>query len=685
MNVSQPMTQSARHRTDASAGRQRRRIALAALAAVCLLPAPVSAQSDQGLGDLSLEDLMNVKVETVVGASKYRQRVTEAPASVTIISSDEIQRHQYRTLADVLRNVRGFYVTYDRNYHYVGTRGFIRPGDYNSRILVLIDGHRLNDSIFGGALIGQELPVPVDLIDRVEVIRGPGSSMYGSSALFGVVNVITKSASQAPGGEAWVAGGGQQTGGATFSYGRLSQSGTSVLIGGSAYRSAGVADLFFPEYADGALGSGHALDVDRTTRGNGMLNLSRGGLTVRAVYGVRRKNVPTGAFGAVFNDPRSRTLDTQGYVDVSYTRAWTNGTEVTSRLFGDHYEYDGFTPYAVDDATVLNHDLARGTWWGGEVRASRRVRRDHRLTVGTELRHDARIVQQNYDVDPRQDYLDDRQNLSVRSFFAEGEWRLLRSAVLQTGVRHDDYSLFGGQTKPRVALIVNPAARTTLKLVYGGAFRAPTVYELYWRQASVTKASPDLRPENIDATELVLEQYVGAHWRLSMNGFTYQLRGLVDQTEDPADGLLVYRNLNAVNAKGFEVEAEGRWARDLRIRVSQTLQRSVDPGTDERLTNSPTSVFQAAIESPIGRTGLTASMDLQALSGRRTLVGTWASSYAVTNLTVSTPRIGRRLEVNASIWNLFGSVYGDPGSEEHRQTLIPQDGRTVGVKARVQF
>ncbi len=663
------------------------RLARAAVVAGILAgAAPAGAQSDdaQGLADLSLEDLMNVKVETVVGASKYRQRVTDAPASVTIITADEIQRHQYRTLADVLRNVRGFYVTYDRNYHYVGTRGFIRPGDYNSRILVLVDGHRLNDSIFGGALIGQEFPVPVDLVDRVEVIRGPGSAMYGSSALFGVVNVITKSAAQAPGGELWVGGGGQQTGGATFSYGRQSEGGTSVLLGGSAYRSAGVTDLFYPEYRDGTLGSGHALDADRAARGNGLVNLARGGLNLRAVYGVRRKHVPTGAFGAAFNDPRTRTIDTQGYVDLSYARSWKNGTELTSRVYGDHYEYDAFAPYEADGATTLNHDLARGTWWGAEVRTAKRLRA-HRLTVGTELRRDARLVQQNYDVEPYVDCLHDRRALSMWSLFADTEWHLGRAVTLETGLRHDRYSNFGGRTKPRVAVIVNPADRTTLKAVYGSAFRAPTVYELYWTQANVTKASPDLQPEDIKATELVLEQYLGSHWRLSMNGFTYRLKGLVGQTADPADGLLVYRNLLSVDANGFEVEAEGRWGRDLRVRVSQTLQRSVDPAGDERLTNSPTSVFQAAVDSSLGRSGLLASMDLQALSGRRTLAGSWAGGYVVTNLTLSTPRLGGRLEVAVSLWNLFGAQYGDPGSEEHRQTLIPQDGRTIGVKGRMRF
>ena len=89
----------------------------------------------------------------------------------------KFKRYGYRTLADILRSVRGFYVTNDRNYSYLGVRGFSRPGDYNARILLLVDGHRLNDNIFGAALIGTEFPLDVDLIERVEIIRGPSSSL----------------------------------------------------------------------------------------------------------------------------------------------------------------------------------------------------------------------------------------------------------------------------------------------------------------------------------------------------------------------------------------------------------------------------------------------------------------------------------------------------------------------------
>jgi iron complex outermembrane receptor protein len=122
---------------------------------------------------MSLEELMSISVDSVYGASGFEQKVTEAPASVTIITSEEIQRYGYRTLADILRNVPGFYITYDRNYSYVGVRGFGLPGQYNNNIALMIDVHRLNDNIYDGALVGTEFPLDLDLIQRVEVIRGP--------------------------------------------------------------------------------------------------------------------------------------------------------------------------------------------------------------------------------------------------------------------------------------------------------------------------------------------------------------------------------------------------------------------------------------------------------------------------------------------------------------------------------
>src|SRR3954452_11166967 len=147
------------------------------------------AQHPADVADASIEELGRIKVYT---ASKHLQSGTDAPSSVTVITADEIQKHGYRTLADILQTVRGFFVTYDRNYSSLGVRGFARPGDLNTRVLLLVDGHRLNDNIYDEAMLGTEFPVDIDLISRIEVIRGPVSSLYGSNALVAVVNIITR-------------------------------------------------------------------------------------------------------------------------------------------------------------------------------------------------------------------------------------------------------------------------------------------------------------------------------------------------------------------------------------------------------------------------------------------------------------------------------------------------------------
>src|SRR6185295_4844201 len=118
-----------------------------------------------------------------------------------IVTADEIKKFGHRTLAEVLRSVRGIYVTYDRNYANFGIRGFDRPGDFNTRVLLLVDGHRMNDNLYDSALLGSEATLDLDLIDRVEVIRGPSSSIYGNSAFFGVINIITRRGGQIDGAE----------------------------------------------------------------------------------------------------------------------------------------------------------------------------------------------------------------------------------------------------------------------------------------------------------------------------------------------------------------------------------------------------------------------------------------------------------------------------------------------------
>ncbi len=128
------------------------------------------------LSSLSLEALMDVPV---YAASRRGQGMNEAPSTVTVFTYEEIKSHGWRTLGDILNAALGIYISDDRNYGYVGIRGFLRPGDYNSRLLVLVNGLRINEGITTGVGGDRTFPVDVGLIERVEIVRGPSSSLYG--------------------------------------------------------------------------------------------------------------------------------------------------------------------------------------------------------------------------------------------------------------------------------------------------------------------------------------------------------------------------------------------------------------------------------------------------------------------------------------------------------------------------
>jgi iron complex outermembrane receptor protein len=213
------------------------------------------------LTNLEIEDLARVRLFT---ASRHLDDARKAPAAITLIDHDEIVRYGWRTLADLLRSVTGFYTAYDRTYDYVGVRGFLESGDYNARVLLLIDGHRLNENIYDSAPIGTDFPLDLNLIDHIEIVRGAGSSLYGTNAELAVINVFTRNPDNQPALEAtseYQSFAGRAAGlAASFHRG-----GSAVLVSASTFRSNGPARLFFPEYATPDTNNGYAdnLDGDR--------------------------------------------------------------------------------------------------------------------------------------------------------------------------------------------------------------------------------------------------------------------------------------------------------------------------------------------------------------------------------------------------------------------------------------
>ena len=622
-------------------------------------------------------------IPSVYGASKYEQKITEAPSSVTIITSDEIKKYGYRTLADILRTVRGLYTYYDRNYIFVGVRGFGLPGDYNNRILLLIDGHRINDNIYEAPSFGTEFPLDLDLIDRIEIIRGPSSSIYGADAFFGVINVITKKGRHLKGGEISGDAGSFYTYKGRLSYGNRLQNGMEMLFSGSFYDSKGDQHLFYKEFDDPATHYGIAKNCDSDKSYSLFSSVSFKDFSLQGAYISRGKVIPTGSYGTDFNDPFNRTEDSRGYLDLKYERVFDNQLDVLARVFYDDYSYKGNYVYSG----VSNIDRADGKWGGGELKLSKTILEKHRLTLGGEFRYNFRQEQRNYDKFPYVSYLDDQRKTEFWALYFQDEFQILNNLILNAGIRHDEYETFGGTTNPRIALIYNPFQKTAIKLLYGTAFRPPSVYESYYSDGGFSsKVNPSLDPETIHTYELIYEQYIGKHLRGTSSLYYYVIKGLLSQKVDPADGLLVYSNLEKVEAKGIELELEGKWPSGIEGRISYTFQKAKNKETRETLINSPEHLAKFNLTLPLIKNKLFLGFEEQYASQRKTLAGNEVNGFFMTNLTLFSQNLFlKNLEISGGIYNLFNKKYEDPVGGELVQDAIKQDGLTFRLKLTYSF
>ena len=652
-----------------------------------LVSAPSFAQDQQTSLD-AFEQLMNTEVTTVIGASKYQQELTDAPASVSIVTADDIRKGGYRTLAEILNSVRGFYITYARAYSFIGSRGFSPQGDLGTRMLVLVDGHRLNDAVFEHAPLGYDFPVDVDLIERVEIIRGPGSSLYGTNAFMAVINVLTRNGNDLKGGELSVSGGsfnawtGRVTGG-----GKLTGGG-DLLISGSYRDSAGKQRLVFPEYA--ATNNGIAQGLDGENSWDLLTKVVWKDFSLLLLHQDRDKTIPTAAFYSIFNDPGEKTSDRHTLAGLSFNRheEWA---DLNARLTYNRYEYDG--DYPLDNAGVrtLNRDATVAEWLGSDLYASKTFG-DHLLTLGMEHRWQFTEQQRNFDVTPvPTTVLDDNHHSLVQGYYLQDEYHILDNLILNAGLRFDHYDSFGGTTNPRAALIWKPQNSTVLRLSYGEAFRAPNAFEQYYGDGSSQKGNQNLKPEKVRTGELNWDQFIGNNLKTTATIYYSRIADLLEQSNDPVDGQAVFTNQSPLESKGLELQAEGKWESGFSGRVSYCYQDSKRLEGGQILANSPSSLVKASLTAPLPLKKSSATLETHYSSSRLNAQRERVAGAAVVNLTLLSRDLLPGLDLSASLYNLFDTHYSVPSGPEHFNSLgeslrgIQQDGITFRIKATYRF
>jgi outer membrane receptor for ferrienterochelin and colicins len=552
---------------------------------VLLLSPCLCLAQDTGLQDLthlSVEDLSRIRLST---ASRHLDDPRKAPASVTSIDADEIRKQGWQTLADLLRSVPGVYTAYDRTYAYMGVRGFLQSGDYNARVLLLIDGHRVNDNIYDSALIGTEFPLDMSLIDHVEIVRGPGSSLFGTNAELAVVNVFTKRPARQNTVDV-AAEVRSQLGRVLEVSGSFRAGPSDGLVSGSIYRSTGASRLYFPEYDFPLTNNGIAEDLDGDRFDHFFGVLRSGQFRVEGLFGRRNKIVPNASYETLFNTPEDRSVDTRGYVDTTYSHEFGFETDLDLRLFYDSYRFRGSYPYEGMDATGSSVQIndAAADWIGFESVVNHRLGR-HRVVGGGTGEYNLRLHQRNYYLG-QPAFLDDRRHLGMAAVFGEAEVNSSPWFTVSLGGRIDwYYNTHGISFSPRIALMYLPSPRASFKYIYGSAFRAPDQYDQFFvDQIDITAANTHLRPETIHSQTVLFERNLSSWLRAAASGFQNDLNRIIEEESDPVTGDTHFSNQIGDRGRGLEVELRAKLRSGLSARSSYDLCTIPTPDPKDRST-----------------------------------------------------------------------------------------------------
>lgn len=641
----------------------------------------------EALTDRPLDELLGLGLDKpsadvrVTTAAKAGQSLASAPTAVRIITREDIRTYGHRTLGEALRSLPGLSISNDRTDVYLDARGYSPPLIFNTRVLVLIDGERINESIYDSANVGGEFPLDVDLIERIEYAPGPGSAIYGRNAMFGVVNVITRSGHSFNGGELSAEYGGFDTYEARGSFGQRFESGVEMLVSATGFDRAG------PDHPP-TFDSARSWDSELSHNVFG--KLSYGPWRVEAGYNDRRKGVWDDA-----SDHQTRL-----FLVTSLEEKIADDWSVFLRLGYHQSSYFGRYPYFDEQGIQQDYiERSASAWWDGEARVSYTGWERHRWMLGAEFQHNYRTLMQTsstgsgYD-GPAPTY---RYSDLLGGLYLQDEFELTDSLTLLAGLRYDQHP-FGSRINPRVGLTWRALDDTTLKLLWGSAYRPPNLYE---RVGMPTPPSPGqdeqrirLRSETIDSFELTLEHLLTPATRLIGSLYRYQLHNVLTTGYPGTNDPYTYSNAGHIAGQGLELSGEHRFENGVRLNLSYTFQDVEDP-TGERPPNSPYHMVKLHLSLPLFEDRCRLGLENLYISDRRTYMfpdpyrqieGYYGrvGGFLLSNLTLTTD-IARFAQFSAGVYNLFDYRYADPMPGYGGVDAMTQDGVSFRLKLNLRF
>lgn len=593
------------------------RLILVLLIAAWTVSSYAASQSEEDELALAYGDKSFVSI-----ATGSRQPIARAPSVASVITAEDIQAIGAADLDEVLETVPGLHVSRSPiGYNPIYTiRGI--DTQYNPEVLMLVNGIPITGAYFGNR--SQTWGgMPVENIARIEVIRGPGSALYGADAFAGVINIITKTAADIEASQlglrvgsfnsrdAWLQYGGNTHGIDTAAYLRVGHTdGQHQIIAADAQ------SLF-----DSITGTSASLAPGPVNLGvdaiDGRIDLSRNKLRLRAGF-QQRSNGESGAGVASALDPVGINYGERVNTDLTYQDAnFAPNLDVTAQasylyiteqsnltLFppGTNFGLGAFPNGVIGNpdkwerhlrfnmaavySGLQSHKLRFGVGTQNDNLYKTQESRNYNLVLGPLGYAPAPLPGGLTDMTATDIFMTPHSR-RVNYAYAQDEWNFTRDWYLTAGVRHDQYSDFGGTTNPRLALVWDTAYNLTSKLLYGQAFRPPSFAELYNINNPVAQGNSNLKPETNQSVELAFAWQTTSALQANLNLFRYQMKDILRFVQDPSTGISTAQNAGQQHGQGMEVELVWDAAANLRLLGNYALQHSIDETTNKDAGNAP--------------------------------------------------------------------------------------------------
>lgn len=708
------------HPSGPSMFRSKARRHLGASALACLVAsASVSAnQNDDPFWDIPLEELGQIRVVSI--ASGSATPLDKAAAITSVISAEDIAAMGATELDQVLETVPGLHV--NRSDQVFAAKYIFRgiTTSSNPQALLLINGIPATTAMFGnrGNVWGG---MPIKAIRRIEVIRGPGSALYGADAYAGVINIITKNAQDIDGVVTGARAGSFDTRGAW-------------VEAATDWNNTDISLVLEQQSTDGWR---RTVDRDAQTNSDedfgtsaslapGPVNTSQDQFEARFEIngdhwdlraGLQdRRNLGTGAGLAQALDPEGRYESQRINVDYSYR--WLeiiDGLDVESRI-----SYFNFVQEPENDIVLFPPGAFNGAFPEGLLGSpgykERQVRvdlnsiysevEDHRILAGigafwADLYDVSETKNFNNDYSPKGEVVDvsddpnqvwmpeeERKNYYA---FVQDEWQFAQNWQLVSGLRYDYYEDFGETINPRAALVWATTDSVTTKLLYGRAFRAPSLNEQYAANNPILAGNEDLDPETIDTVELALAYQASPRLLLGVNVFYYEIDDLITAEPIPGPVASQYKNSGKRKGRGGELEATYQALDNLNLAANYAYQRAEDQESNESVGEAPNHQAYARIEWRVVPTWALNTQINYVGEQKRTAADSRepVDDYTTVDVTARTHGLWRGFDIAVSVRNAFNADVRDPSPYADPRPAIPGDfpmpGRSAYVEAQYQF